>query len=383
MSRSGRNASTACVKASMSETSTRSSHGARGSRSLASTVAPAAHSSTTAAPSIPPAPATYILEKPCMSRFTPPVGVDGEVPSMGQGPTISAAICTHATERLEDLARGLAGIDAQTRPPLEVVVVVDRNPSLLAEVARRWPGLHVVPNADHGGIAGARNTAVAAAKGDVVAFLDDDARPEPDWLERLAAAYDDPHVQVVGGWVAAAWDDRRPAHLPPELDWVVGCSHRGRPTVRTDVRNVTGASISLRRALVDRVGGFDERVSRKDAGLATCDDTEFCIRVTQRLPGSRIVTEPTAVVHHRVTPHRSTWAYLRARSIAEGESKAQVAAIVGPADATSDERHYVRRVLPRALVRELRHGRWRGAAGVVTALTWTGWGYVVGRRSAR
>src|SRR6187397_1425202 len=121
---------------------------------------------------------------------------------MGQDPTISAAICTHASERLEDLARGLAGIDAQTRPPLEVVVVVDRNPSLLAEVSGRWPHLHVVPNSDHGGIAGARNTALAAARGDVVAFLDDDARPEPDWLEHLAAAYDDPAVQVVGGWVS-------------------------------------------------------------------------------------------------------------------------------------------------------------------------------------
>jgi len=302
---------------------------------------------------------------------------------MGQEPTISAAICTHASERLEDVAAGLAGIAGQTRPPVEVVVVVDRNADLLAEIASRWPELRVVPNSDHGGIAGARNTALATATGDVVAFLDDDARPQEDWLERLAAAYDDPDVQVVGGWVEPAWDDERPAHLPPELDWVVGCSHRGRPTVRADVRNVTGASISLRRDLVDRVGGFDERVSRKDGGLATCDDTEFCIRVRQRVPGSRIVTEPAAVVHHRVTRHRSTWAYLRARSIAEGESKAQVAAMVGPEDATSDERRYVRSVLPRAFVRELLHGRLPAAAGVLTALAWTGWGYLLGRRSAR
>ena len=302
---------------------------------------------------------------------------------MGQGPTISTAICTHSSERLEDLALGLAGIEGQTRPPLEVVVVVDRNPALLAEVERRWPALRVIPNADHGGIAGARNTALAAATGDVVAFLDDDARPEPDWLERLVTAYDDPRVQVVGGWVEPAWDEARPAHLPPELDWVVGCSHRGRPTVRTEVRNVTGASISLRRGLVDRIGGFDERVSRKDGGLATCDDTEFCIRVLQQVPDSRIVTEPAAVVHHRVTPHRSTWAYLRARSLAEGESKAQVAAMVGSWDATSDERHYVRRVLGRAVARELFHGRLRGAAGLVTALAWTGWGYLQARRAVR
>ena len=190
-------------------------------------------------------------------------------------------------------------------------------------------------------------------------------------------------MQVVGGWVEPAWDDERPAHLPPELDWVVGCSHRGRPTVRADVRNVTGASISLRRDLVDRVGGFDERVSRKDGGLATCDDTEFCIRVSQRVAGSRIVTEPAAVVHHRVTRHRATWAYLRARSHRRGRVEGAGGGHGGPEDATSDERRYVRSVLPRAFVRELLHGRLRGAAGVLTALAWTGWGYLLGRRSAR
>jgi GT2 family glycosyltransferase len=301
---------------------------------------------------------------------------------MGQDLTISAVICTHASERLEDLAAGLAGLAAQTRPPAEVVVVVDRNPELRATVEARWPWVRVVANTDHGGIAGARNTALGAAVGDVVAFLDDDAVPAPDWLERLTAPYADPDVQVVGGWVTPAWDLGRPAHLPPELDWVVGCSHRGRPTLCGDVRNVTGASISLRRGLVAEVGGFDERVSRKDDVPMSCDDTEFCIRVAQRRPGSRIVMEPGAVVHHRVTAHRGTWTYLRARSYAEGLSKATVASLVGVGEATSDERDYVRRVLPRAFARELVRGRLRAAAGVVIALAWTGWGYLAGRRTA-
>ncbi len=297
--------------------------------------------------------------------------------------TLSVAICTHASERLPDLAAGLAGLADQTLPPTEVVVVVDRNPALLDEVARRWPSLRVVPNTDHGGIAGARNTALRVATGEVVAFLDDDAVPARDWLERLVAPYADPRVQVVGGWVEPAWDEARPAHLPPELDWLVGCSHRGRPLVRADVRNVTGASISLRRALLEQVGGFDERVSRKDAAPVGCDDTEFCIRVAQRLPGSRVVSEPAAVVRHRVPATRGTWAYLRSRSLWEGRSKATVAAMVGAPRATLDERRYVRRVLPRAVLRELVRGRPRGAAGVVTALAFTTWGYLVGRWSDR
>ena len=80
-------------------------------------------------------------------------------------------------------------------------------------------------------------------------------------------------MQVVGGWVEPAWDDERPAHLPPELDWVVGLQPPGPADGRADVRNVTGASISLRRRLVDQVGGFDERVSRKDGGCRSAATT--------------------------------------------------------------------------------------------------------------
>ncbi|WP_372734366.1 glycosyltransferase family 2 protein [Nocardioides sp.] len=299
--------------------------------------------------------------------------------SLDGRPAVTVAICTHASERIEDLAAGLAGVAEQTLEPVETLIVVDRNPELEAEVRRRWPEVRVVTNTDHGGIAGARNTGLGAATGEVVAFLDDDAVPHPDWLARLAEPFADPTVQVVGGWVEPAWDQERPQHLPPELDWLVGCSHRTRPDAVADVRNVVGASLSLRRGLIESVGGFDQRVSRRGDVPLGCDETEFCIRVGQKLPGSRIVLQPRAVVRHRVTANRTTWRYLRARAYAEGLSKAVVAELVGADDATSDERRYVWRVLPRAFVREFVHGRWRGSVGVMTALTWTGWGYLTGR----
>ena len=101
--------------------------------------------------------------------------------------------------------------------------------------------------------------------------------------------------------------------------------------------------------------------------------------MAQRLPGSRVVSEPAAVVRHRVRAARASWAYLRHRSLWEGRSKATVAALVGRHGATFDERQYVRRVLPRALARELVRGRVAGAAGILTALAWTSWGYLSAR----
>jgi hypothetical protein len=92
-----------------------------------------------------------------------------------------------------------------------------------------------------------------------------------------------------------------------------------------------------------------------------------------------VVYEPSAVVHHRVTEARCAWSYLVARSHAEGISKAAMATLVGSGDATSDERTYATRVLPKGVLRELAHRNLRGAAGIVTCLTVTTWWYLRGR----
>ena len=213
----------------------------------------------------------------------------------------------------------------------------------------------------------------------MIAFLDDDARPEPDWVERLVSGYDDAQVLAVGGVARPVWPDRRPAHLPPELDWLVGCTYLGQPTVRTDVRNLWGCNMSVRAEVFDRIGGFDEEVGRVGLIPLGNEETELCIRIGQRIPGGRVVYEPSAVVHHRVTEARCQWSYLVSRSHAEGISKAAMSQVVGTADATSDERAYATRVLPKGVLRELLHLNLRGAAGIVTCLAVTTWWYVRGR----
>ena len=82
------------------------------------------------------------------------------------------------------------------------------------------------------------------------------------------------------------------------------------------------------------------------------------------------------MVHHRVTEARCQWSYLVSRSHAEGISKAAMSQVVGTADATSDERAYATRVLPKGVLRELLHLNLRGAAGIVTCLAVTTWWYV-------
>ncbi|SDD16913.1 Glycosyl transferase family 2 [Nocardioides lianchengensis] len=305
-------------------------------------------------------------------------------------PDVTAVVCAYTAARWTDLVAALDGLATQTVAPSQVLVVVDHEDDLLARVREAFPDVEAVPSTRLRGLSGARNTAVGLARGEVVAFLDDDAVPRPDWLERMLEPYDDPDVLAVGGAARPVWPDgARPGQLATELDWVVGCTYRGLPEERADVRNLMGCSMSFRRTALEELGGFAEGAGRIGALPLGCEETELCIRLRQRHPHARVVLEPASVVDHRVTADRTTWRYLRTRSYAEGLSKAAMAAVVGSTDATAVERGYVTRVLPGGVRRELARAArgdrdgWQGAAGIVTALAATTAGYARGRLGPR
>jgi glucosyl-dolichyl phosphate glucuronosyltransferase len=312
-------------------------------------------------------------------------------------PAVSATvvICVYTEKRWDDITEAVESVAAQDVPAAETLVVVDHNPVLLSRALEEFGprGVRVLPNAHRQGLSGARNTAVAEATGDVLVFLDDDARARQGWLGALLAPYCDPTVAAVGGVAHPRWPTNRPRVLPGaapydpnatgELDWIVGCTYTGQPTFQTEVRNLMGCNMSFRREVFARVGGFAEDIGRIGKNPLGCEETELCIRARQAYQRAgeeiRIVFEPAAAVDHRVSDDRVEWAYLRRRSWAEGLSKAAVSKLVGSEDALSTERSYVAKVLPAAVLRELKEGRVSSAAAVVTALVCTTAGYVRGK----
>jgi GT2 family glycosyltransferase len=308
-------------------------------------------------------------------------------------PTATVVICAYTEQRWDDIAAAVDSVQAQDVMAAEILVVVDHNPALLERARATFADpVRVLPNARRQGLSGARNTAVAAATGDVVVFLDDDATARPGWLRALLTPYANPEVVAVGGVAHPRFPGARPALLPAEgaggdatgeLDWIVGCTYTGQPSVPTEVRNLMGCNMSLRRAVFAVVGGFAEDLGRIGRNPLGCEETELCIRIRQayRRVGrrARIVFEPAAQVDHRVSADRVQWAYLRRRSWSEGLSKAAVARLVGSDDALATERAYVATVLPAAVLRELRARRLSSAAAVVVALGWTTAGYLRGR----
>ena len=279
--------------------------------------------------------------------------VPGEAVSDPKLPTISVVICAFTEERLEVMTEALDSLRRQTRPAQEIVLVIDHAPELLAEARRRWPEVTVVPNREKQGLSGARNSGVAEAGGEVVAFLDDDAIAADDWLERLAAAYADPQVLGAGGTVRPRWVEGKPGWFPPEFDWVVGCTHSGMPQQQEPVRNLVGANMSFRRRPLLDVGGFSHELGRVGTLPVGCEETDLSIRVHQRWPEAEILYDPAAAVEHVVPPARGKVRYFIDRCRAEGRSKAVLSGMVGTADGLSSERSYVRRTLPLGVLRDL------------------------------
>lgn len=288
-------------------------------------------------------------------------------------------------------------------------MVVDHNPALYARFAERLQKtahVRVLANAYARGLSGGRNTGVEASEGDIVAFLDDDAVAEPDWLRRFADAFAEPQVMGASGLTLPVWaSGGRPAWYPREFDWVHGASYLGMPTGRAEVRNVLGGNAAFRRAAFDVAGGFRTDIGRGSAGAVSgaragpaarlrrrlvtsrplgAEETELCIRIAQQRPGSTFLFDDRAVIHHHVPAERERIGYFYKRCWAEGLSKAQVAQKVGARDGLFTERTYVTRTLPAGMARALTdaaHGELAGlqrAGAIATGVLVAAAGYATG-----
>lgn len=337
--------------------------------------------------SLHPASAAVRLDTAASASAEPDASVAVSAPR----PTVdmSVAICAYTEQRWDDTLTAVSSVTAQRPAPYEVIVVVDHNRELYRRLRAALPDVVVVENRDRRGLSGGKNTAVQVARGDVVAFLDDDAIAEADWLAALAEPYRNESVLGVGGLTRPLWADGRPAWFPEEFDWVIGCTYVGMSSGAAaggvPVRNLLGGNASFRRAAFDLAGGFRTDIgrswSRRPLG---CEETEFCIRLRQRLPDATLLFNDRAVIWHRVSEARSRFGYFLSRCHAEGMSKAMVTDSVGLRHGLSTEVRYTSRTLPAgvargmsALLRGDRSGALRAGA-ILAGVSAAGSGYAAG-----
>jgi GT2 family glycosyltransferase len=220
-------------------------------------------------------------------------------------PRISVVVCSYNGGRT--IGQCCKALTQLSYSDFEVIAVDDGSQDDTAQIAETY-GCRVI-RTENRGLSNARNTGLAAATGDIVAYIDDDAYPDRDWLTHLAAAFTGSSHAAVGGPNVAAPDDGEfaecVAHAP------------GNPThvLLTDeeAEHLPGCNMAFRKQMLEAVGGFDPRF--RVAG----DDVDVCWRLREQ--GCTLGFAPAAQVwHHR----RDTLTAFVTQQAAYGEAEWQL-----------------------------------------------------------
>jgi glycosyltransferase involved in cell wall biosynthesis len=201
----------------------------------------------------------------------------------------------------------------------ELVVVDNNSPDdtravVEAEMASFPATLRYLFEPEQGRYA-ALNTGIRAATGRIIATTDDDARVEPDWLTRAAAALEALGCDYVGGKVLPIWKGSRPDWLPhrPGPHWaVLALQDHGEKSREFGVNGLPwplGINTATRREAFDRTDLFDNRLGRKAGTLRNQAQREWHLRA--RAAGLRGFYVPDMVVHHVVEADRLKKQYFR------------------------------------------------------------------------
>lgn len=243
-------------------------------------------------------------------------------------PRTSVVVCTRNRSSL--LERACAAILAVDAPPggWELVIVDNASDDGSREVAeslrREAPERVRVVDERRVGLSAARNRGIAEARGELIAFVDDDAFPARGWLVAIVAALAAEGVLGAGGPVEPLIEGELPSwfrgsYLAYLTVWDLGsqpCDLRYNEYPR-------GANMAFRREAFDRFGAFSRHLGRSGKSLLSCEETELCLRLERG--GFRTVYSPAARVRHVTPVDRLTPAWMERRFAAQGRSEAVIA----------------------------------------------------------
>jgi glycosyltransferase involved in cell wall biosynthesis len=228
---------------------------------------------------------------------------------MGYGVNISVVICTY--NRAKSLGVAVESVAAQSLPESltwEIVVVDNNSPDQTRQVVEglqsRHPELIRYVLERQQGISHARNAGIMAARGEIVAFLDDDETATEDWLSNLTANLHS------GEWAGAGGRVLPPASFTPPPWLSIKSSFARGPLAAFDLglepgdlkEPSFGANMAFRREVFDKHGGFRTDLGRAGKNMLSNEDTEFGRRLM--VAGLRLRYEPSALTYHPVDESR-------------------------------------------------------------------------------
>jgi glycosyltransferase involved in cell wall biosynthesis len=231
--------------------------------------------------------------------------------------------CSYLRLCLDALASQTATFDS-----FEVIVVDNGSEDETAEVARGYCGAGRNVSYVHeprAGLSIARNCGVNASRAEIVAFTDDDAIPEPHWVERITARFKTlgDEVAVLGGEVRPIWEAPRPDWLTNELLRPLSAGLLWSPTARLlqGEEWLVEVNIAYRKSRLLEFGGFAEQLGRVGESLLS---GEGCINQLMRRAGLHAYYDPNILVGHHIPANRLTRNWFRRRYFWQGVSMNRV-----------------------------------------------------------
>jgi glycosyltransferase involved in cell wall biosynthesis len=299
---------------------------------------------------------------------------------------VSVVLCTYTEDMYPHFTEAAESILSQTYDDVELVVIVDGTQSVYDRVVADYgdrDDVVIECNEENVGLLESRNRGAEIATGDVVAFIDDDAVADEQWIERLVRAYKKEDVIAAGGKMTPEWVAGKPSFLPEEFYWLVGVTHRGFAEGPGEVRNTFGSNISFRAEVFDELGGFDVDIGgRKGEKNLQGGETELCARMRTEY-GQGVWYDPEAVVAHKVFAYRTEFRWLVDRAFWQGYSKRAMETYVETDG--DDESEFLVRLLrefiPHRLQRIVKQRSQKEILQMISLLVFTfsvGVGYVYG-----
>lgn len=218
-----------------------------------------------------------------------------EVPCERQSlPSASVVVCTYNGSRT--IGRTLEALEKLDYPDYEVIIIDDGSKDNTAAIAGEFTSpIFRLIRTENRGLSSARNTGYQAARGEIIAYIDDDAFPDPHWLQYLAHILKQGHAGAGGPNMPVVGDN-----------WVAGCvtNAPGNPThvllSDTIAEHVPGCNMAYWKWALEQIGGFDTQF--RIAG----DDVDLCWRLQEC--GHTLGFSAAALVwHHRRNRVKTFW----------------------------------------------------------------------------
>lgn len=220
----------------------------------------------------------------------------------------SVIISTYSLNRYDDLIELINNIQKQTYSDFETIIIIDENKQLLEKIKNyiqknQLCKMKIIYNSDNKGLSHSRNIGIENSSGDILAFIDDDAIPDENWVKSLIEIFDsDDDIGAMTGHIIPEWEHKSMAWFPKELHWMISCSYTLTPTVKQEVNRGFGTNMAFRRDIIHKVGIFATNIGINKKKWIGGEDTDMFLRVKNA--GMKVVFEPKVIVKHKIYNYR-------------------------------------------------------------------------------